>query len=137
MNIILDANIIIASLLGSRGKLTILTSQNHTFYTPKKIIGEIKRYKEEICGKINCSSEEFDINLEALMFFIKIVKYAKYEEFINKAKIGIMERDIEDVDYIACALAVNADFIWTEDKDFLNQSLVNVKTTEQFIEEDK
>ena len=43
MNIVLDANIIIAALLGSRGKLNILTSQNHTFYAPKKIIDEIKK----------------------------------------------------------------------------------------------
>ena len=38
MKIILDANIIIASLLGSRGKLNIITSQNHILYAPKKII---------------------------------------------------------------------------------------------------
>lgn len=48
MNIVLDANIIITALLGSRGKLNILTSQNHTFYAPKKIIDEIKKYKKEI-----------------------------------------------------------------------------------------
>ncbi len=49
MIIILDANIIIAALLGSKGKTTILTSQNHKFYAPEVIIEEIKRHKDEIC----------------------------------------------------------------------------------------
>jgi len=34
MRIIVDANIILACLLGSRGKLVIVTSQNHKFYVP-------------------------------------------------------------------------------------------------------
>tara|TARA_Y100000034_G_scaffold130846_1_gene190318 strand:- start:3628 stop:4041 length:414 start_codon:yes stop_codon:yes gene_type:complete len=137
MNIVLDANIIIAALLGSRGKLIILTSQNYNFYAPKKIIEEIKRYEKEICNKIDCSIEEFNINFKALMFFINIIEQTKYKEHIDRAKIEMKERDVEDADYIACALAVNADFIWTEDKDFLDQNLVNVKTTEQFIKENK
>jgi len=32
---------------------------------------------------------------------------------------------------------INADFVWSDDKDFSSQKLVNVKTTEQFIKEGK
>jgi len=31
----------------------------------------------------------------------------------------------------------NADFIWTEDKDFSDQDLVQIKNTTKFIEENK
>ncbi len=38
MRIVLDANIILVALMGSRATLTIITSQNHQFYVPRKII---------------------------------------------------------------------------------------------------
>lgn len=137
MIIVTDANIIIAALLGSRGKLTILTSQNHKFFAPRKIIEEIKKYEKEICQKVGCTSEEFKENLEALLFFIEAIKTKDYENYLEKSKTAIKDRDSEDADYIACALHVKADFIWTEDKDFSKQNLVKIKTTEEFIEERK
>lgn len=137
MRIILDANIIISALLGSRGKLTIITSQNHEFYCPSTIIDEIKKYKRDICEKLVSNPKEFEDNLNALLFFIKIIKYAEYETFISRARESIKERDIKDADYIACSLAIGADFIWTEDKDFSSQTIVSVKNTEDFLEDGK
>lgn len=137
MKIVLDANIVIACLLGSRGKLVILTSQNHKFYTPKIAVTEIIKYKELICEKMELTSEEFDRNLEALLFFVCMIDYDSYKGYIENAEDSIKKRDIKDKDYIACALAIHADFIWSDDKDFSSQKLVAVKTTEQFIEEGK
>ncbi|MBI2660852.1 PIN domain-containing protein [Candidatus Woesearchaeota archaeon] len=137
MKIVVDANIIIACLLGSRGKIAIVASQNHKFYVPIIIIAEIIKYKEHICDEMEITPDEFDRNLEALLIFIEVVDYAAYEDYITKAEHAIKRRDIKDVEYIACALAVNADFIWSDDKDFTSQNLLNVKTTEQFIKERK
>lgn len=39
--------------------------------------------------------------------------------------------DPDDTMVVACALAVQADAIWTEDKHFLQQSIVKVVTTEE------
>lgn len=49
MKIVLDANILIAALLGSRATLTILTSQHYNFYVPERILEEIRKYKSFIC----------------------------------------------------------------------------------------
>ncbi len=48
MKIVLDANVVIAALMGSRATLTILTSQNHQFYVPQYIMGEIYKHKQFI-----------------------------------------------------------------------------------------
>lgn len=104
---------------------------------PIIIIAEIIKYKEHICDEMEITPDEFDRNLEALLIFIEVVDYAAYEDYITKAEHAIKRRDIKDVEYIACALAVNADFIWSDDKDFTSQNLLNVKTTEQFIKERK
>lgn len=137
MIIVVDANIIIAALLGSRGKLTILTSQNHTFYAPKKIIDEIRKYKTDICEKSGQTPEEFEQNFNALLTFITPITDIRYEFNMSKAREAISGRDVKDADYIACALAINAGFIWTDDKDFRAQNIVPIKSTADFIQAGK
>lgn len=137
MKIVLDANIIIAALLGSRGKITIITSQNHMFYAPLKIVDEIKKHKSTLCDRASFSSEEFDLHFEALLYFIEVLEYLRYEKYMKSALDVIEHRDSKDADYIACALSVNADFIWSDDKDFTDQEVVKIKTTNTFIEEGK
>ncbi len=136
MRVVLDANIIIAALLGSRGKTVILTSQNHAFYAPDKIVTEIKKYKNEINQKAGWEEHEFDIYFDALFFFITIIQPEKYATYLETAK-KVSTFDTKDAEYIACALAVAADFIWTEDAGFSEQRLMPVKNTGQFIEENK
>jgi predicted nucleic acid-binding protein len=120
MIIVVDANIIIMALMGSRATGVILTSQNHVFYTPAKII-----------------EKEFEEGMEALLKFIQILEYIEYEAYVQSSKKMIFHRDPTDVDYLACALAVNADFIWSNDKDFTAQEIISVKTTSVFIKEGK
>lgn len=133
MKIVLDANIIIAALMGSRGTLTIITSQNHTFYAPRRIADEIYNHKQLICDRMGQTSEEFDDHFNALLFFINVLEYVKYELHMKIAKEAIVHRDLSDADYIACALVVGADFVWTNDKDFAAQNVVPTKTTDEFI----
>ena len=137
MNIVLDANIVIAALMGSRGTLTILTSRNHHFYAPSRILAEIWKYKKDICEKSCRTSEEFDDNFAALLVFVDVLNYIEYEQFMEEARIAISARDWKDADYIACAIAVSANFIWTNDKDFSSQNIVLARTTQEFIDEDK
>lgn len=136
MKIVLDANILIAALLGSRATITILTSQHYLFYVPKKILEEIKKHKLFICEYSKQSPEEFETNLHALLVFITVLEPIKYEHFMQESKVA-MTRDVQDADYLACALAIHADFIWTNDKDFSTQQIVRTKTTQQFIDEGK
>ena len=136
MKIVLDANIFIAALLGSRATLTIITSQHYIFYVPKIILEEIRKYKSFICGYSKQSSEEFDTNLNSLLVFINVLESIEYEPFMQESKVA-MTRDVKDADYLACALAIRADFIWTNDKDFSTQHIILTKTTQQFIDEGK
>jgi len=70
--IVVDANIIIAALFGSRATLVILTSQNYNFYAPEYILNEIKKHKKNICEEARKLPEEFDSEMYALLKFIKI-----------------------------------------------------------------
>ncbi len=137
MRIVLDANIVIAALMGSKVALTIITSQNHTFYVPSRILNEVKKYKQFICDRCSLTQQEFNQNFEALLVFINVLEHVEYDAFLEKAQRVMSHRDSEDADYVACALAINADFIWTNDKDFKVQTLISTKTTQEFIDSQK
>ena len=115
----------------------ILTSQNYQFYAPARIIHEVRKKKQLICNLSGFSELEFEEGVEALLRFIKVLEFTEYELYMGLSKEVIASRDPTDTEYIACALSVHADFIWSNDKDFTAQSIILVKTTSQFIEEGK
>ena len=137
MNVIVDASVLIKALLGSRGVWAILASLNHSFYAPQVILDEIRRHKAIICTYIHAPLEEFDAALNSLGGFVQIVDPDSYAQYLAKAKTSMESRDPSDADYVAAAISIGADFIWTEDKDFSAQKLARVKTTSQFIDERK
>jgi predicted nucleic acid-binding protein len=133
MNVVVDANILIAALLGSKTAITLITAQEYSFYAPRCIVDEVRKYRDYICQKAEQTVEEFDVNFDALMVFVQVLEYSEYYKHMEKSREAIAERDWKDADYIACALAIPADFIWTNDKDFTAQTLVPIKTTQQMM----
>lgn len=137
MKVVVDANILIAALFGSRGRQLIITSQNHLFFAPEIIIREVEKHRQELALVRKCTEQEIIEAFDALLVFIDVVSYEKYNSYYNRAYEALKDRDATNVGYLACALAVKADFIWSEDKDFNAQSLVPVRTTEEFLESQK
>jgi len=133
MIVIVDANVIIAALLGSRSTIAILFSQNYNFYSPNFLIDEIEKKKDLICNLGHINNDEFDINLISLLILVKTIDKIEYDEYIEEATKIIGKKDIKDVDYIASALYIEADFIWTNDKDFSEQKSIKILTTEEII----
>ncbi|MBI2139776.1 hypothetical protein HYU14_02540 [Candidatus Woesearchaeota archaeon] len=137
MIVIVDANILISALVGSRRVLALLLSEKYSFYTPGKIAREVRKYRLEICRKAGYSEEIFEGYFNFLFLFVKLVDEFSYVACMQKAISILGMRDIKDADYLASALSLSAAFIWTDDKDFTAQHLVKVKTTAQFIAEHK
>ena len=61
---------------------------------------------------------------------INIVKIEKYKDYIKEADKIIGNIHKGDVPFIALALSVQNDGIWTDDKDFLNQNKIKIWKTE-------
>ena len=131
--VVVDANILISILLGSRSNLAALIGLLYQLYAPEKIIYHVLKYEKLICEKRSCTKQQFNENLNSLLKIINIIKINNYEKFIHSASDALGARDASDIDYLACALAIKADFIWSRDKDFTSQMLVPVKNTGQVI----
>lgn len=133
MRVVVDANIVFSALLGSTAAIRILTNEAIEFYAPEVIFSEIRKYKKELCKKAGYSSEDFDNILNALLKFVKTIDETQYQKHMQKAVDAIGKRDIKDADYIACALILKADNIWTNDKDFTSQKIIPIKSTKNLI----
>lgn len=133
MRLVVDANILISALLGSRKVIALLTESDHTLFAPRRIVEEIVKHRPEVCRKAGYTAKEFEAALHAVLAFVTIQEFADYEAQFPVASKAMAARDPTDADYIACALALNADAIWTQDKDFSAQGLVPCKATANLV----
>ncbi len=131
-NIVIDANILISTLLGSKINLKVLHFM-YGIYAPYKLVEEVMNNKKLVCEKGKCNSQDFDDRLSALLKCVKIIEYMEYERCMTKATEALGPQHPADIHYLACALHVKAAFIWTHDKDFSRQLLVPAKTTKQIL----
>jgi len=68
------------------------------------------------------------------MRHITLVPFNKFKHRYAGAMEIMKNIDIKDSAFIALAMALNADGIWTEDKDFLRQNEVKVFSTKKLTE---
>ena len=131
--VVIDANVVISALLGSKAVLSLIPASTHSLYAPDKIIEEVAKYEHVVCEKTESTKQKFEKDMNDVLEFVTLLPYADYAQWMPKAHAAIGWRHPPDVHYLACALTINADFIWTNDKDFTSQKLVPVKTTKRVI----
>ncbi|MEM0493033.1 MAG: PIN domain-containing protein [Candidatus Thermoplasmatota archaeon] len=129
MKLVIDSNIVIASLIKDSLSRRIIFSSAIRFIAPDHTLKEITKYKKIICKKAKISSHEFDVLLHLIFEHITIVPKEEYEDFLDKAKTLI--DDIDDVPFVALCLASNADGIWSDDTHFKTQKEITIYRTKE------
>ncbi len=133
MKIVLDTNVIIAALLkDSIIRETIILS-GHDLFIPEKSLEEIKKYEGEIIAKSGLSSPEIYQILEELLSNIIILPYIELKDFMPQAEKIMKDIDIKDSVFIAAALSINADGIWSYDNHFKMQDLIRVVSINELL----
>ncbi len=124
LRLVLDTNIIISALINKKSTIRdILTSDKIIFYLPELVLAEILEHKELLCRKTGLSQKEVFFTLFYLMSKVEIVKKEAFSENLEEAK-GIMEKiDINDSEFLALALSVENDGIFSNDKHFDNSGI--------------
>lgn len=131
MKIVVDSNIFISALVKKEGlSRDIIINSDHDFLFPEYEFQEIYEHKEYIQKKSEHSSIEFIQAISSLLNHMRIVTYEEICNHYNEA-FEIMSRiDIDDVIFIATALAFDA-IIWSDDFHFKMQNRVQSLTTEE------
>lgn len=133
MRLIADTNALIAALIKNSTSRKILLNQRFEFSVPDFSLEEINKYKKDICKKAGVDEDSFDLLISIVFEKINVVPFHEYKESMAEAKRLISRIDIKDVPFIACALSLKTDGIWTEDKGFLKQNKVKVWRTNNLM----
>jgi predicted nucleic acid-binding protein len=94
------------------------------FFAPRFLRIEIEKHKLEIARRSKAKSEDIDAILAVVYRRISWVDDQAILPHVATARKALAGIDPNDVPYLACALAVEADAIWSHDLDFDKQVLV-------------
>ncbi len=130
MILILDSNILMSALIKNSQTRKIIFHSNHKFYHPKTALRNLEKYKEEIIKKAGINAEEYEKLSKALFENIILVDDADILDKLDEAKEIMASIDIEDVPFVALALSIENDGIWTDDKHFQQQNKIKIWRTE-------
>ena len=133
MKIVIDSNIIMSALIKDSITRKIIVESNNSFFHPKIALRNLEKYKSELIEKSNINEYELNEVLKDLLGKISLIEDEEFLVKLDEAKEIMGTIDIEDIPFIAAALTINADGIWSFNKHFLQQDKIKVITTEELI----
>lgn len=105
--IVLDANILIRAVLGSKVR-TLITTHSDTvdFFTPDVCLSDARKYLPLLFEKRSLPSEPALALLASLEHFVQITDENVYKNAADEARLRIKSRDIQDWPIVATALTL-------------------------------
>lgn len=133
MKLVVDANVVISALIADSKPRELVVTLEPELLTPEFVHDEIENYTGLIVEKSGMSPERVSQFVNLLFQYIKVVPADEFYPYIEEADVAIGETDPDDVLYVACALAKDAD-VWSDDTDFEEQDVVETYTTNDVID---
>jgi predicted nucleic acid-binding protein len=134
LKLILDTGIIISALIKEfSANRNLLIMPVFDFYLPEYALDEINKHKEKISRLSGLSQDVLSVMVSVLVERITIVPETLIKPRIKEASKLIGFRDKNDVPFVALALAIENDGIWSNDKDFAVLSDIKIWTTKDLL----
>lgn len=132
MDIVIDTNIIISSLLRDGLTRKILLLSPFEMYTLSYAEKEIGANKEELISKSGLDDESFKYIIQVLFSKINLIPLEAIEPFKESAVKIMKEIDINDAPFLALCMMLNCP-VWSNDNHFKRQKAVRVFTTREIL----
>ena len=133
MKLIIDTNVLISSLLKDSTTRALLLNKTFDFYLPEMVMIEVKKYLPYIIQKSGQTETEIKSLLNIMLDNLKLVPIDEYEHKLDIAMEIIGKIDEKDTQFIALALSIKNDGIWSNDKHFEKQENIQVFKTIDII----
>jgi len=126
--IVLDANILIRAVLGSRVRELILEhAEVVKFFAPDVAYLDARKYLPTLLTKRGVDTVPALVVLDALESIVQPLELELYAGFQQQALQRIAVRDADDWPVLACAMTIGCP-IWTEDADFFGTGIATWTT---------
>lgn len=126
MKIVVDANVVVAALVRSSITREVLLYPYIDYYSPDFLLDELKEHEKEISAK---SGKGYKSALELITKKIKVAPNRFYAKDMREAHKVMGDIDKDDEPYIALALSLHANGLWSYDADFKRQHRVRIFST--------
>ena len=115
--LVLDANVIVDAVLGTRVGGILDLFNEVRFCAPDVCLNDARRRVREITSKRRIDEKVAFYFLDKIEALLDVIEEKTYSPWEEKARARIQYRDRDDWPVIATALALDLP-IWTEDRDF-------------------
>jgi len=132
MKLVIDTNILLSALIRNSKTRKILMESGLTFYYPKISLKEVEKYKWLVMEKADINESDFNELIESLLQYIILVSEIDSLKIKEAEKI-IGHLDPNDVTFIALALSLENNGIWSDDTHFQKQDKIKVYKTEDIV----
>ena len=131
MDLIVDANIIFASLIKDSLTAELLFVDRFHLHAPEFLLEELDKYRAFLLDKTRRNDEDFEEFLRIIKRRLTLVPKEEIAPFLDKAKH--ISPDPGDIPYFALALKMGC-ALWSNDTNLKNQSIVAVFSTKDILE---
>ena len=118
MRLVLDTNILIAALIKNSLTRKIFFSSDIEFLLPEYPLEEVTRHRAKIARHSHLSYREIDLLLSLLLESVTVVPAQRILPHVKAAEALIGDVDKDDVPFVALALAMENDGVWSNDRAF-------------------
>lgn len=131
MNIVIDANVLFSALIKDSLTRRLILEYDSQFLFPEYIFTEFEKHKDELLHKMRMTPNEAETLLQIILRKVVIIPNAHLKAFRDKALAIAEPIDVNDVIFIACALAYPNSILWSNDKKLKQQHEVTVLNTQE------
>ena len=131
MRLVVDTNVILKALIKDSVVRGMLLRSSHEFLTPEHAIQETRKHLDIVAEKSGLAEEEIASVLGVLLSKVEVVPAGRMAPKLKEAERLIGRVDVGDVPFVAAALSVRCDGIWSDDRHLKRQAKVRVWTTKE------
>lgn len=102
-------------------------------HVPDYLFGEIEAHRDELSVRLQRPPDRVNQILDLLRGHLIEHQAAEYEAEMERAEELLRGRDPKDVPYVALALALYAEGIWSEDRGLVSQPAFRVFRTSDLV----
>ncbi|MDA4130250.1 MAG: PIN domain-containing protein [Thaumarchaeota archaeon] len=133
MKLVVDTNVLLGALIKNSTTRSLLLSPNHDYYIPEYALEEVEKHLNIISTKSGLSTHEIKLLFDVLATNLNVVPMKQFMKNLAKAEAALKIIDEKDVPFLALALSLNCDGIWSNDKHLREQKFVRVWSTNDII----
>ncbi len=128
--LVVDANAILATLLGGSARRIFFETSISEFAVPASVIDEVRAYLPRLADKLDASPMLLEFALDLLP--LRVYSRSAYTRAMSEARRRIERRDPDDVEVLALTLRLGVP-LWSNDRDF-EETGVERFTTAQLLQ---